>query len=165
MRRTLWKADPFLCSSSRRLHSLDRKSYSLNRNGKLSSKNSDCNAACGFFPVAPSLPPSESKQATLFAFVKVCSASRLEDATEYFELCRNKLVGINAMFYASLVDGLGKAVRELKMQTICLKKCSSARDSYCCKAIMDSLAKRGKIDQTVCSYTILIDGLFKEAYN
>ncbi|KAG7022907.1 Pentatricopeptide repeat-containing protein, mitochondrial, partial [Cucurbita argyrosperma subsp. argyrosperma] len=144
MRRTLWKADPFLRSSSRRLHSLDRKSYSLNRNGKLSSKNSDCNAACGFFPVAPSLPPSESKQATLFAFVKV---------------------GINAMFYASLVDGLGKAVRELKMQTICLKKCSSARDSYCCKAIMDSLAKRGKIDQTVCSYTILIDGLFKEAYN
>ena len=51
------------------------------------------------------------------------------------------------------------------MQTIYLKKCSSARDSYCCEAIMDSLAKHGKIDQTVCSYTILIDGLFKEAYN
>lgn len=46
MRRTLLSPS-FLCSSSRLLHLLDPKSYSLFGNGKSSSKSSDCNVTLG----------------------------------------------------------------------------------------------------------------------
>ncbi|KAF9601901.1 hypothetical protein IFM89_023965 [Coptis chinensis] len=112
----------------------------------------------------------------------LCKTGKLDNAVEYFNFCKESSVLINAMFYSSLIDGLGKAGRvdetEKLFDEMVDKGCT--RDSYCYNALIDTFAKCGKMDealmlfkrmeeegcdQTVYTCTILISGLFKEHRN
>ncbi|CAA6658432.1 unnamed protein product [Spirodela intermedia] len=106
-----------------------------------------------------------------------------EEAAEWLRHCKDRGVPVNAVLYASVIDGLGKVgmvETAMKLFDEMVEEDGLLPDSFCYNALMDALCRAGRVDealgllgrmeregcdQTVYTYTILLEGLFKDHRN